>query len=153
VADNAGERSGVGELLSELLPSVRVVAMLINPKNPGAEFQAKDIETAARALGRENRVLKVTTEADFEPAFATLVQQRVGALIVGADPFVNSRREQIIALAARYAVPAIYHWREFVAGGLISYRTSIIDGYRLAGVCAARIIKGAKHQDLPGSNR
>jgi len=79
------------ELLSELLPSVRVVAMLINPKNPDAEFEAKDIQTAARALGREIRVLKVTTEADFEPVFATLVQQRVGALIVGADPFVNRR--------------------------------------------------------------
>jgi ABC-type uncharacterized transport system substrate-binding protein len=137
-------------LLSELVPTAAVIALLINPDTPDAEPETKDVMAAGHTLGREIRVFKVSSESEFEGAFANLVQIRAGALIVGGDPFLNSRRARLIALAARHAIPAIYYSREFVAdGGLISYGTSIGGAYRQAGVYAGRILRGAKPADLP----
>ena len=110
------------ELLSELVPQARVIALLVNPNNPNAERIIRDVQEAARAKGVQLPILKAGTESEIDAAFATLVQLQAGALVVGADPFFNSRREQLVALASRHAVPAIYEWREFAAaGGLISY--------------------------------
>ena len=112
------------ELLSELVPQARVIALLVNPNNPNAERIMRDMQEAARAKGVQLPILKAGTESEIDAAFASLVQLHAGALVVGADPFFNSRREQLVALASRHAVPAIYEWREFAAaGGLISYGT------------------------------
>jgi len=138
------------ELLRELLPSARLVGALVNPDRPGAESQARDIETAARTLGQQLLVLYARSEQDFETVFARLTERRAGALLVAADPFFSSRREQLAGLAARHAIPAIYQWREFVeAGGLISYGPSRLEAYRGAGIYVGRILKGAKPGDLP----
>jgi putative ABC transport system substrate-binding protein len=108
------------------------------------------MQEAARAKGVQLHILNAGAEGEFEPAFAALVQQHADALIVGADPFFNSRREELVALAARHAVPAIYEWREsVVAGGLISYGASLTGMYRLAGGYVGQILKGAKPADLP----
>ncbi len=110
------------ELLSELVPQAKVIALLVNPNNPRAEPIIRDVQEAARAKGVQLHVLKAATEGEIDAAFASLVQLQAGALVVGADPFFNSRREQLVALAARHAVPAIYEARDFAAaGGLISY--------------------------------
>jgi putative tryptophan/tyrosine transport system substrate-binding protein len=138
------------ELLHELLPSAAAFAILVNPKNAQAETQLADFRGAARALGQEHVVLNASTEAEIDAAFATLAQQRANALVVSADPVFLSRRDQIIALAARHSVPAIYEWREFPdAGGLMSYGVSLTDAYRQAAHYAARILKGEKPSDLP----
>jgi putative ABC transport system substrate-binding protein len=138
------------ELLRELIPQVRVIGALSNPSNQTAEQQVREVQGAARTLGLELHIVRATSERDFEPAFATLLQQRVAALLVEATPFFNSRREQLIALAARHAMPAIYGLREYVAdGGLISYGTSRAEGYRQAGIYVARVLKGEKPADLP----
>jgi putative ABC transport system substrate-binding protein len=137
-------------LLHDAVPKAAVFAMLVNPTNPNAEPDAKDAQAAAEALGRELRVLTASTERDLETAFAAIVQQRIGALLVGIDPFFRSRPEQLVALAARHAVPAIYERRDFAtAGGLMSYGTDNADMFRQAGVYAARILKGEKAADLP----
>jgi ABC-type uncharacterized transport system substrate-binding protein len=142
-----GKRLG---LLSELVPSARAIGVLLNPTRPDADAQLKEVQAAARAVNRRLVVLNARAEGDLPPAFATLAQQHLGALLVGADPFFFSRREQIVALAARSAIPAIYQWREFAAaGGLMSYGPSITDAYRQAGVYAGRILKGEKPADLP----
>jgi len=138
------------ELLRDLVPKAGVIAMLANLNNPSADFQLKDAIGAARAIGWQLHVLNANSETDLDVAFATLVQQHADALMVGSDAFFLSRRDQIVALAARAAVPAIYELGEFAAvGGLISYGPSFADAYRQAGNYTALILKGAKPADLP----
>ena len=115
-----------------------------------AETQLKDLREAARVIGLQLDVLNASTEDDLDIAFKIIVQKRAGAVTVASDPFFNSRRQKIVALAARHAVPAIYEWREFTAaGGLMSYGTSIASVYRQIGIYAGRILKGEKPADLP----
>jgi putative ABC transport system substrate-binding protein len=138
------------ELLSELVPRAGVIALLVNPSNPNAERIIRDVEKAARDKGLQLHILRASTEGEIDAAFAILVQLQAGALVVGADPFFNSRGDQLVALAARHAVPAIYFGREFAAaGGLISYGTSVTGMYRQAGAYVGRILAGAKPADLP----
>jgi putative ABC transport system substrate-binding protein len=138
------------ELVRELIPGAAVIGMLVNPNFPDAESQAKDMKEAARKFGQQVDVVNANSESDFNPAFATLVQLRARALVVTIDPFFLSRREQLVALAARHKIPAIYFAPEFVsAGGLMSYASNIADGYRQAGIYVGRILKGAKPGDLP----
>jgi putative ABC transport system substrate-binding protein len=138
------------ELLSELVPQARVIALLVNRNSPNAERIIRDIEEAARAKGVQLPILKAATESEIDAAFATLVELHAGALFVGGDPFFNSQREQLVALASHHAVPALYERREFVAaGGLISYGPSLTAAFRLIGTYAGKILKGAKPADLP----
>ena len=138
------------ELLSELVPQAGVIALLVNPNNPNAERIIRDVQEAARAKGVQLPILKAGTESEIDAAFASLVQLHAGALVVGADPFFSSRREQLVALASRHAVPAIYAWREFAAsGGLISYGPSLTAAFRQVGTYAGKVLKGAKPADLP----
>jgi putative tryptophan/tyrosine transport system substrate-binding protein len=138
------------ELLSELVSQARVIALLVNPNNVNAEGMIGDVREAARAKGVQLPILKAGTESEIDAAFASLVELQAGGLVVGSDPFLSSRREQLVALAAEHAVPAIYEFREFAAaGGLISYGTSLTAAYRQAGIYAGRILKGAKPADLP----
>ena len=138
------------ELLRELLPKADTVAVLINPTFVSADTQLKDIREGALRAGVRLVVLDASADGDFDAAFATLLDTRASALVVGSDPFLNSRREQVVALTARYRIPAIYEWREFAeAGGLMSYGTSLNDMYRQVGVYTARILKGEKPADLP----
>jgi putative tryptophan/tyrosine transport system substrate-binding protein len=138
------------ELITELVPRAGVIALLMNPNNPNAERVMRDVQEAARAKGVQLTIVKAGTESEIEAAFASLVQQQAGALVVGADAFFNSWREQLVALASRRAIPAIYEWREFpVAGGLISYGTSLTAVYRQVGIYAGKVLKGAKPADLP----
>jgi putative tryptophan/tyrosine transport system substrate-binding protein len=137
-------------LLHELVPGATVVAALINPSQPAALAQADEVTEAARVLGLKLHVVHAGSERDLETVFATCVQLGAGALLVAADPFFYSRREQIVALAARHMMPAIYEWRYFVVlGGLASYGTSLVDGFRQGGVYTGRVLKGAKTADLP----
>lgn len=138
------------ELLFELVPQAQEIAMLANPASIYTEHETKEVLEAGHTLGRQMEMVKATTEAELDAAFANMAQQKVDALIVAADPFFNSRRSQLVALAARYAIPAIYVWREFaLAGGLISYGTSITGGYHLGGVYTGQILKGAKPANMP----
>jgi putative ABC transport system substrate-binding protein len=139
------------ELLSELVLQIGVIALLVNPKYHSAtEGTIPLVQRAASAKRMQLHIVKASKEDDFEPAFASLVQQKVDALVVGTDPFFTSRREQIVALAARYAVPAIYEWQEFAAaGGLISYGTSLTSLYRGVGIYVGKVLKGTKPADLP----
>jgi putative ABC transport system substrate-binding protein len=138
------------ELLSELVPQARVIALVVNPNNPTAESIIGDVQGAARAKGVQLQILKAGAESEIDTAFATLVQLQAGALIVGADPFFFSRRDQLVALAARHALPAIYESHEFAtAGGLISYGSSLAAAYRQTGIYAGKILNGAKPADLP----
>jgi putative ABC transport system substrate-binding protein len=127
-----------------------VIALLVNPNNSNTERIIGDMQEAARAKGVQLAILKAGTESEIDAAFATLVQQQAGALVIGGDPFFEGRREQLVALAARHAVPAIYQWRESVeAGGLISYGSSLAASFRQVGIYAGRILKGTKPADLP----
>jgi putative tryptophan/tyrosine transport system substrate-binding protein len=147
ISDLGAKRLG---LLHELLPKVTVVALLVKSDNPNADSVIRDALEAARVLGLEIHPLKARTAQDIEAAFASLVQQQAGALLVSADPFFTSQYDQFVRLAAHYEVPTIYYAREFVAaGGLMSYGTSIRDGYSQAGVYAGKILKGDKPADLP----
>jgi len=139
------------ELLSELVPHAGVFALLVTPSGPGrAENQIRVVQEAARVKGVQLPILKASTESEIDAAFASLVELQAGALLVAGDAFFNSRRDQLVALAARHAVPAIYEWREFAAsGGLISYAPSLASIYRQVGIYTGRILKGAKPADLP----
>jgi putative ABC transport system substrate-binding protein len=138
------------ELLSELVPQAGAFVLLVNPTNENAERVMRNGQDAARAIGVQLTILKAATESEIDAAFATLAQLRAGALLVSPDPFLISRREQLVALASRHSVPAIYSLREAVAvGGLISYGTSRTSVYRLLGIYVGKILKGAKPADLP----
>jgi putative tryptophan/tyrosine transport system substrate-binding protein len=139
------------ELMHELLPSVTVIAVLVNPANPALfEPFVRSLQTAASGLGLELHVLNASTERDFDTAFAALVQLRAGALVIGPDTFFNSHIEQIAALAIGHAVPAVYQYRPFVeAGGLLSYGSDEAETYHQVGIYAGRILKGEKPADLP----
>ena len=142
-----GKRLG---LICELVPGTSAVALLLNPKDMGAELQKQDVQAAAQALGRRLVVLYARSETDFETSFDTLKREQAGALVVENDPFFDSKREKIMSLAARYVVPAIYHIREFaVDGGLMSYGASLAEVYRQTGSYTGRILKGEKAGDLP----
>ena len=138
------------ELLKELVPTAPVIAYLINPSSPAAEIYRKEALTAAKALGIQVHVLNASTERDLDEAYASLAKLGAGGLVVPAEPFLDSHRETIVALSARYAVPSIYGFREFVlAGGLMSYGTSLPNSYRRAGIYVGRVLKGEKPTDLP----
>jgi putative ABC transport system substrate-binding protein len=138
------------ELLFELVPQSHVIALLVNPNSPEAEPTIRDAQEAARTKGLDLDILTATTGGEIDAAFASLAQRQAGALIVGNDPFFDGRVEQLVALASRHAVPAIYYSREFAAaGGLISYGPSFTALYRQAGIYAGRILKGEKPADLP----
>jgi putative ABC transport system substrate-binding protein len=137
-------------LLNDLVPAGSVIAYIVNPNFPATESNVKEVETAARAIGRQILLLKATNEKDIDAVFVAISEMRSRALLVGSDPFFTSRRDQFVALAARYAVPTIYEQREFaVAGGLMSYGTSLTDSYRQMGNYVGRILKGEKPADLP----
>ena len=137
-------------LLRELAPAIPRIAMLVNPNNPTAEPNIRDVQAAAHAVDQQIDFLRAGSERDIDSAFRTMVRQRTDALLVAHDPFLFARREQLVALAAYNAIPAIYEFREFVlAGGLMSYGSKLTDNYRLAGGYAGKILKGAKPADLP----
>jgi putative ABC transport system substrate-binding protein len=137
-------------LMRDLLPHVKAMAVLLNPTSQNANPQSKELQTAARALGLQIDIFNASSESEIEAAFATLVQQQLGALIVGNDPFFVSRREQIVALAASHSVPVVYDLREYAdAGGLMTYGTNLKNAYRQAGVYVGRILNGEKPADLP----
>ncbi|MBI3708374.1 MAG: ABC transporter substrate-binding protein [Proteobacteria bacterium] len=138
------------ELLRELVPTAAVIAYLTNSDSPYAQANTEDVQAAARAIGQQIRVVSASGEHDFEPVFATIIRERPGALLVSADPVFVSRRQELIALAARHSIAASYAFREFTkAGGLMSYDANLEDVRRQAGVYVGRILKGAKPADLP----
>jgi putative ABC transport system substrate-binding protein len=137
-------------LLREMVPKATTIAALVNPDYAGAENQLRDVQMAATQLAVRLVVVRANAEDQFNAAFSTIVQQKAGALLVCASPFFNARRQQLVLLAARHTVPAMYEWRDFAAaGGLMSYGTSLADAYRQARVYAGRILKGEKPADLP----
>jgi putative ABC transport system substrate-binding protein len=139
------------ELLHELVPTVTVIAALVNATDPArAETTSKELQAAAHALGLQLHVLHASTERDFDTVFASLIQLRAGGLVIGGEPFFNSRSEQLGELTMRHAVPTVYQLRTFAtAGGLASYGASLTDAYRLAGVYSGRILRGEKPADMP----
>jgi putative tryptophan/tyrosine transport system substrate-binding protein len=142
-----GKRLG---LLHGLVPAAALIAVLLNPTNANFQAQLRGVQDAARALAQQVSILSASTERDIDGAFATVTKSGAGALLVGSDPFFNSERDQVIALAARHAIPTIYEGREFAtSGGLASYGTSLPDAYRQAGIYAGRILRGEKPADLP----
>ena len=137
-------------LLHEMIPKATPIAVLVNPNFADAENQLRDVQEAATRLGVQLVVVRANAESDFDAVFATITRQRAAALLVCGSPFFNGRREQLVVLAARHAVPAIFEWRDFAAaGGLMSYGTSLADAYRQVGVYAGQILRGAKPADLP----
>jgi ABC-type uncharacterized transport system substrate-binding protein len=137
-------------LLRELVPTATLIGVLVNPKFPDSATQLEDIEGAAHEIGAQIRTVNASGEQEIDAAFASLSQQGIGALISGSDPFFDTRRDQIIALASRYKFPTIYAQRIYaVAGGLMSYGPSFIEAYRQAGIYAGRVLKGEKPADLP----
>jgi putative tryptophan/tyrosine transport system substrate-binding protein len=144
----SGKRLG---LLRELVPGSALIAVLLNPENPrNFETQQKEVKDASRTVGQQIHIVSASTEPELDAAFASLRELRAGALLVGADPFFYSRRDRVVMLAARYAIPAMYEHRDFtVAGGLMSYGTNFTDSYRQAGRYAGRVLRGEKPGDLP----
>jgi putative ABC transport system substrate-binding protein len=137
-------------LLRELVPQAATIGVLLNPNFPPAESQLRDLQEAARTIGLQIHVLDASTDRELDAAFETIAQQRIAALAVTADPFFDTRRNKLVTLAARHAVPTMYHFREFAAaGGLISYGVDTLETNRQLGVYAGRILKGAKPADLP----
>ena len=138
------------ELLHELVPGATTIALLVNPNRPNAQTQSKALEAAVHAIGRQIVVVNAGTESAIDAAFVRLAEERAGALFVHTDAFLFSRRDQLIGLAKRYAVPAVFDRREFAErGGLMSYGGSVTDVYYLAGIYAGRILKGEKPADMP----
>jgi putative ABC transport system substrate-binding protein len=132
------------------LPTISTVAVLANPRSPEAEPQLGDLQAAARTIGQRLRILNASSESEIDAAFTTIVNERDAALLVTNDPLLISRLDQLVTLAARHAVPTIYDRRAYtVAGGLISYGTDYLDGYRKLGIYASKILNGAKPADLP----
>jgi putative ABC transport system substrate-binding protein len=147
LSEMEGKRLG---LLGELVPGAALIAVLLNPNNPVIPLQSQDVEDAARALGRRVHILHARNVQEIDNAFASLPALKADALLVGSDPLLADRREQMATLARHYRIPAIYAVRDFVlAGGLMSYGTSLPDGYRQLGAYAGRILKGEKPADLP----
>jgi putative tryptophan/tyrosine transport system substrate-binding protein len=142
-----GKRLG---LLRGLAPAAALIAVLLNPTNANFQSQLRGVQDAARTLGQQVSILSANTDREIDVAFATVTETRAGALLIGSDPFFNNERDQVVALAARHAIPAIYEGREFVmASGLASYGTNLADAYRQAGVYAGRLLRGEKPGDLP----
>jgi len=138
------------EILNELVPSAAPMAYLVNPTNQSADLEVREVSAAAKVLGIELQLLNASTEHELDEAFATAARLRARGLVVAGEPFFDSRRERIVALAARHAIAASYGFREYVvAGGLMSYGTSITDSYRQAGIYVGRILKGENPADLP----
>jgi putative tryptophan/tyrosine transport system substrate-binding protein len=138
------------ELLREIVPKAAIIGMLVNPDFPDADTQSRDLQKAALNLGLQHHILSASSEPEFEIAFAMFRARQIDALIIGNDALFNSRRGQLVNLAARYGIPAIYPLREFAeAGGLMSYGPSLVDAYRQAGIYTGRILKGDKPADLP----
>ena len=138
------------ELLHEVIPKASRIALLVNPTNPLAATISKDVEAAASTLRLELEIVQASTAGDIDETFAALAQKGAGGLVIGNDGLFISRREQLGALSQRYALPTIFHFREFVAaGGLISYGGSLADSYRIVGLYAGRILKGEKPADMP----
>ena len=137
-------------LLRELVPGVALIGVLLNPAFPAAARQLQQLEEAAHTIGQRIVITKASTDEELDAAFGVLLRERIGALLVAADPYFDTRRDRIIAWAAQHRLPAIYQFREYaVAGGLLSYGVSVTDGYRQYGVYAATILKGARPADLP----
>ena len=138
------------ELLHELVPTAPFVAMLVNPTSPQTKLEVRSVEAAADKLGQRVRIFNISTDRDLDAAFATIVGQRIGGLLVQADQFFTGRRDQLVLLTTRHAIPTVFGWREFVvAGGLISYGTSLRASYHQVGAYVARVLKGEKIADLP----
>jgi putative ABC transport system substrate-binding protein len=138
------------QLLHALVPQGAVIAFLMNPNNPNGNLEMRAAEAAAASLGRQIVVLSASNEGELDAAFASMVQQQIGTLVGASDPFLFNRRDQIVSLAARHRIPAIYYLRDFAhAGGLMAYGNSLTDMYRLVGVYVGRILKGEKTSDLP----
>jgi putative ABC transport system substrate-binding protein len=138
------------ELMKELMPNAGVIGYLLNPAHQKSEIETKSVVAAAGALGIDVRILNAKSESELETVFAGLQGMRIRALVVSGEPFFDSQRERIVGLAARYAVTAIYAWREYVlAGGLMSYGTDLPESYRQAAIYAGRILKGEKPANLP----
>jgi len=139
------------EVLRELVPTATIIALLVNPTNPtNAETLSRDLQAAARALGLQLHVLHASTERDFDAVFASLPRLRAGALVIGSDPFFNSRSQRLVALALHHAIPTMYPFREYAtAGGLISYGNSFADAHRQVGIYTGKILNGEKPGDLP----
>jgi putative tryptophan/tyrosine transport system substrate-binding protein len=137
-------------LLHETVPSAGSIAVLLNPSFAGFDVQLKDLQEAARAVGQQSHVFNASSEADIDAAFVAVARLPAATLLVGADPFFNGRRQQLVTLAAHYSIPAMYELREYaLAGGLMSYGTNLADAYRQVGNYAARVLKGDKPADLP----
>jgi putative ABC transport system substrate-binding protein len=138
------------ELLHELVPTAALMAMLVNPTRASTQYELREVQATADKIGQRLRILSAETDRDIDAAFATIVEQRIGGLIVHGDPFFTSRRDQIVPLTTRHAIPTIFAWREFpMAGGLMSYGPSLRAAYGQAGNYTGRILKGAKPSDLP----
>jgi putative ABC transport system substrate-binding protein len=138
------------ELAHELVPKAAVIAFLLNPNNPNAEIRVRDVQEAAHTIRQQVRILYAGSEQQFDTAFATLVQEGIGAVVVQNDPLFTDGRERLVALATRHAMPATYEYREFVqAGGLLSYGASVSDTYHRVAIYTGRILKGNKPGDLP----
>ena len=137
-------------LLHEMIPKAEIIGVLVNPNYAAIESQLRDVQDAAAHLGLRLVIVRANTESDFDSAFSTVASQRAGAMLVCASPFFNARRQQLVVLASSHSLPAIFEWRDFaIAGGLMSYGTSLNNAYRQAGVYAGRILKGEKASDLP----
>jgi putative ABC transport system substrate-binding protein len=139
------------ELMHELVPGASVVALLVNPNSPAqAEAQYTDVAAAARKFGQQLIILRAGTVSEIDSAVATIAQTKSSVLLVSADPLFLSRRDQLVALVTRHAIPSIYEWRQFAeAGGLMSYGIDLVDAYRQAGIYVGKILRGAKPGDLP----